>query len=490
MSLYLRYRPKTLDELKGQDPIQKTLKNAFVSQKISHAYLFSGPRGTGKTSTARLVASSLSCSTDEQREQAREGRFIDIIEIDAASNRGIEEIRALKEKINFSPVISSVKVYIIDEVHMLTKEAFNALLKTLEEPPSHAYFILATTEVHKIPETILSRCQHFSFSALSEKDIQEQLEYVCKSEGVEYEKEALGIIAKHSFGGMRNALSSLEQVISHGKVTESEVALVLGISVRSESKNFAFALLEGETKKAMSLLSEVLGDGVNISAFLRDVLFVLREYLLSAENDVQEKRCMECISAVFLAEKEVKSSLIPQLPVEMMCISLGRKLPEEKKKEEGGIFHKAFSFVQKEKEETVPVKEKEGIVPTEEKKAENISLKAEVFNKENVQKLFLECVSQMPTPSYRASLKTATVVSVENETVVLEVGTDFYVQSLTKAQAQKEMREAFFEMFHKNLSFEIQKKPGMVLEPVQTEPKESVSVSNSVIDMANEIFKE
>ena len=229
MSLYLKYRPQNFSTLVGQEHAKKTIQSALKSQSLSHAYLFCGPRGTGKTSLARILAKGLNCTSPvaeiepcnqcEICQSINAGKLVDLIEIDAASNRGIDEIRELREKIVFSPSQAKTKVYIIDEVHMLTKEAFNALLKTLEEPPSHAYFVLATTEAHKIPETIVSRCQQFSFSRIDVTDISRRLEEIAQNEGAKFEKNALDLIAKLSSGGLRDAIGLLEQMMTAGEVT-------------------------------------------------------------------------------------------------------------------------------------------------------------------------------------------------------------------------------------------------------------------------------
>ena len=222
MSLYLKYRPQNFKTIVGQDHIVTTLKNAIKHESLTHAYLFSGSRGTGKTSLARIIAKSLNCTNLEEGvepcdkcencEAVLKGRLVDLIEIDAASNRGIDEIRELREKILFAPTQGKAKVYIIDEVHMLTKEAFNALLKTLEEPPAHAYFILATTEAHKIPETIISRCQQFNFRRISAEDIVKRLQEIGEEESVQAEPDALDLIAKISSGSLRDAIGLFEQM--------------------------------------------------------------------------------------------------------------------------------------------------------------------------------------------------------------------------------------------------------------------------------------
>jgi DNA polymerase-3 subunit gamma/tau len=239
-NLYRKYRPKDFDEILGQPHVVKYFKNALNKQEVSHAYIFSGPRGTGKTTTARILAKVLNCKDPqgynpcnkcENCVSINNNSFLDVIEMDAASNRGIDEIRNIRDSSNYRPVYGKYKVYIIDEFHMLTREAFNALLKTLEEPPSHVIFILATTNLEKVPDTIISRAQIINFKNLGQSEIVEGLKNIASSEGIEYELDALEIIAKRAKGGMRDAISMLEQVEKFGemKITHQDTLDILGL---------------------------------------------------------------------------------------------------------------------------------------------------------------------------------------------------------------------------------------------------------------------
>lgn len=332
MSLYRKYRPQTFSHLVGQEHINRTLLNALKLDRVSHAYLFTGPRGTGKTSTARLMAKAINCLNPKDNEpcntceiclEINEGRLIDLIEIDAASNRGIDEIRELRDKINFAPSRARSKVYIIDEVHMLTKEAFNAILKTLEEPPSHVYFILATTEAHKIPETILSRCQRFDFKRIDDSVLSARLKYIAGEEGIEAEEKALDLISHHAEGGMRDGIGLLEQLSTDKKLTYDHVCEVLGVSgIASMEKLFGF-LRAGDTATALKEIADLHKEGFDLLFFNKRFLEYLRKAMLKAvdANDIAEtNRILILIENFRTAYEQTRFSTITQLPLEIAVI--------------------------------------------------------------------------------------------------------------------------------------------------------------------------
>lgn len=300
LALYRKWRPKSFSDLVGQDHVVRTLKNALEKNKVSHAYLFSGVRGTGKTSTAKLLSKALNCLDLKDGEpcnkcanclKINEGNFMDIIEIDAASNRGIDEIRDLREKIKFMPVEGKMKVYIIDEVHMLTGEAFNALLKTLEEPPGHIVFILATTEAHKIPLTILSRCQKFDFHKISNEDLIKRLkEVVAGSEG-DITDEALSLIAKLAGGGLRDAISLLDQCLTsfNKEITAEDVSQIAGIVDDKIIASMFVAIGNKDIDTVITFYEEIKEKGKSTGQLLHDLIEGFKNILVIKAVDKPEK---------------------------------------------------------------------------------------------------------------------------------------------------------------------------------------------------------
>ena len=290
-ALYRVYRPKTFEDVVGQEHIVKTLKNQIKNNNIGHAYLFSGTRGTGKTSTAKIFARAVNCLNPINEEPCNEceicvdtlnDNIMDIVEIDAASNNSVDDIRELRESVKYTPSKAKYKVYIIDEVHMLSQGAFNALLKTLEEPPSYVIFILATTEPHKIPATILSRCQRFDFKRVSSKDIANRMAYICQKENIQAEDKALSLIARNSQGALRDALSILDQCMSFGneKIEYNDVIELLGTVNIDELFELSQAIIDENTKKSLQILNEFIIWGKDIRNLINDLIDHFRNLMV------------------------------------------------------------------------------------------------------------------------------------------------------------------------------------------------------------------
>ncbi len=325
-ALYRKYRPKSFSQVIDQVQAKLVLQNAILTDRVSHAYIFSGPRGSGKTTLARILAKSLNCPNRKDFEPCcscdsclsiDRGNHPDVLELDAASNRGIDEIRRIRDAVVFKPMMGQYKVYIIDEFHMLTKEAFNALLKTLEEPPERVVFVLATTNLEKVPATIVSRCQLIEFRSFKDSDILQQLKYVASSERIDADEEALYLIAKRASGGMRDALTMLEQISSYvldGKITVESVELALGLAPAKIVDQYLEALLNGNAKTVGELVDRVYQDGFDIEQFIQASLEKLEEKIAiepSSELIALAKDLMNIASEMrFFENKRVACKLL------------------------------------------------------------------------------------------------------------------------------------------------------------------------------------
>lgn len=320
-SLYRKFRPLTFDEIVGQEHITKTLKNEIIAGRIGHAYLFNGGRGTGKTSAAKILARAVNCLNPKNGEPcneceickaALEGSLTDIVEMDAASNNSVEDIRQIRDEVNFLPTLAKYRVYIIDEVHMLSTGAFNALLKTLEEPPAHVKFILATTEPQKLPATILSRCQRFDFKKISNENIEKRLKFVCEKSNIKITKEAMATIAVLAEGAMRDALSILERCTQEeSEITEEMVKELVGIPQIATVNSLVDSILKKDVQSALNITTEVLDSGKDIENFLWELTKYIKDILVyKAQGKLEIYSQKEIQQINELAEKTSKEWLM------------------------------------------------------------------------------------------------------------------------------------------------------------------------------------
>ena len=396
-ALYRKYRPKNFDEIVGQDIIKKTIINEINNNKISHAYLFCGPRGTGKTSIAKLIAKLINCTNQKDGMSCEQcttcvnhKNNVDIIEIDAASNNGVDEIRELKSKVNLLPANSKYKIYIIDEVHMLSIGAFNALLKTLEEPPAHVIFILATTEINKIPITIVSRCQRFDFNKISSKKIYERLKYIAESEKINIEDEAILEISKLTDGGMRDAIGILDKLISYTteKITASDVHEINYTVTNSDLNKIIKMLFQNDVKEYINFIDDLDNRGKDLIKLVDELMFAIRDILLGTSTEkidinIPTNILLEYINSLNELSYKMKITNYPKILLETFIISLNgskninlnvEKEPIEEPKKEVVIEQEKVSET---KEETIAVSAssveevKETLTESEEKVYDN-----------------------------------------------------------------------------------------------------------------------
>lgn len=501
MSLYRKHRPQQFSDVVGQDHIKTTLANALKQGTFSHAYIFAGPKGSGKTTTARLLAKALNCTgrsiTDsiepcEKCQSCLEitaGNSMDVMEIDAASNRGIDEIRELREKINFAPTAGKYKIYVIDECHMLTKEAFNALLKTLEEPPKHVVFVLATTELHKIPATILSRAQLFDFKKAKVDEVLSLLESVAKKENIEIEKEALQLLARLAYGAYRDALTLLDQIGSiqaEGKITLVQVQAVLGQATEQSVWDLVEALSKGDRTQALKVINDVYFEGKDLANFTSGVIDLLRKVILiqvglpqhfeaSAEenakikqfaNDFDSDKIMILVQKLAEVLPQLKSSFLGQLPLEMVIFEItnnqhptSKQIPitnnQEIKKEEPTIVSKPIvEKVEPEKSEVIT--EPEMVVDVE--IIEEVVPQAKVAQMIDgaVSECWPELIKAMKKENnvVAAMLKESRINSEEDNTLTLGVANAFQAKQLCNVTIRPLIEKAILELTGKIMKLE------------------------------------
>ena len=457
--LYRKYRAQNFDELVGQEHITKILKNAVKSNQLSHAYLFVGSRGTGKTSCARILAKAVNCINPksdgnpcnkcEACTAIADGNYMDLIEIDAASNRGIDQIRELKERIEFAPVKGKYKVYIIDEVHMLTTEAFNALLKTLEEPPQHVIFILVTTDVHKLPPTILSRCQRYDFRLGTDEEILKTLKNILKKEDLKVNDKGLELVVRNARGSFRDALSLLDVVINSQlrsenpkEITEDEVRSVLGIPEVYMVNNLLSSLISGDGKKALECIDELVDKGTNLVQFTNFTLEILREVLVAKiskqkteeypfAEDLSLKQLLFLITEFLNVENELRNSTNQILVFQIL-------IPKFLKDED---THRG---IKKEKNES---SKEETIL---EKRSESVEvINSDVINVEinQIQESWKKIVSEVKpfNTTLFAFLDSSKPVSIKENVLNIEVPFKFYKDQIDSPSSKEILGKVLFE---------------------------------------------
>lgn len=522
MSLYTKHRPQQFADLVGQDHIKTTLANALKNGTFSHAYIFAGPKGSGKTTTARLLAKALNCTGIDLASgkiepcekctsclEVTAGHSMDVMEIDAASNRGIDEIRDLREKIKFAPTAGRYKVYIIDECHMLTKEAFNALLKTLEEPPKHAVFVLATTELHKVPATILSRAQLFDFKKAKTEEVLGLLETVAKKEKIKIEPEALQLLARLAYGAYRDALTLLDQVASiqvadGGQIKLSDVQQVLGQATEESVWDLVEALSQKDRNLALKIVNNVYFEGKDLSYFCGEVIGLLRKVLLMQadlsnqfEVSHEEKEKIDSFAQSFTSAElvlaiqkisgvlgQVKASILGQLPLEMVIFEI-TNLSENQKSNIIGSASRSAEIskeiimendnVKIKNDEVVksgPVIQKQDVKPVEKESDINIdesksieksdakpelsAIKVVKMIDSSVAKAWTEIVKIVKKDNnvVAAMLREAVVTKEEDEKITLGVANAFQAKQLCNATIRQVIESAIFEVVGRNFRIE------------------------------------
>ncbi|TSC59262.1 MAG: DNA polymerase III subunit gamma/tau [Candidatus Peregrinibacteria bacterium Greene0416_62] len=466
MSLYRKYRPLSFADVVGQDHIVTTLEQAARLDKLSHAYLFAGGRGTGKTSVARILAKIIMIRgiEDERIQQqiikgVEEGSIVDLLEIDAASNTGVDNIRDLIEKIQFSPVAAGAKVYIIDEVHMLSKGAFNALLKTLEEPPPYAFFILATTELQKIPATIQSRCQCFPFRSIREEDIVRRLQYIADQERLTIDREAVRVIARHGGGALRDAISLLDQLRSLPKITVEDVLERVGGTREEEVQAVLAAIDAGDRSGIIDIVRRVEEAGTALDGFLRQILGALRTAMHGAiERKEPIDQSLAMMDALLHAIRDVRIAPVPGLILESALLSLcnntaasasGLAKREEKPIKDKAVPQKEGSTETAREHAPAAIKDDEAKAPT----PTAATIEAPEVTMESVQKFWGEVVNAASPPSVKMSLKNGRITSVQDGKITLGFPSSFHKEKVASTEASRKIEEILEKIFNRQLPF-------------------------------------
>ena len=516
MSLYLKYRPKDFKNLVGQDHIKHTILGALKGNVLAHAYLFYGPRGTGKTTVARLIAKAINClsplddhapcNTCDMCTMANNNTLVDLIEIDAASNRSIDDIRDLREKVQFSPNMARAKIYIIDEVHMLTKEAFNALLKTLEEPPENVYFILATTESHKVPETIISRCQQFAFQRIPLESLIQRLEFIAKEEGISIERDAIRLIAQASEGGLRDAIGLLDQLRGDEDITEEYVRENLGLVGDIILREFFEAILQQQTLQALQILSQIVTEGQSLTQFSKEFLLLAREEMLKTIQEGGNANSIVRIIEIFSqASRNIKNAIILSLPLEIAIIEAceteeqpsqktASSHSEEPKKAGFFGFGKSEQTTEQTKEESPkeqPVSKPASPPPEKREKKElppsnDATTLLPELSLEIIQQKWNLVADVIPTSLVRIAFKSSNPLKVVGKKITITSTSESYLNRISDSRGTGELIMAFEKIFGQRVEIATEMME-VTLEPLikaSTPPPQGKTLS----DMAKEVF--
>lgn len=496
MALYHKHRPQTFTDVIGQDHIVKTLSNQVMGNNVAHAYLFSGPRGVGKTTLARILAKAVNCEnrkdkTDEpcnkcsSCEEIASSHFIDVIEIDAASHTGVDNVREnIIDNAHFKPTKSKYKVFIIDEVHMLSTSAFNALLKTLEEPPSHIIFIMATTELHKLPETIISRCQRFGFHKVGYDVMKKHINTVAKAEGIKIEKEVINRIINKSDGYVRDAINLLDQIMATGEknITTDVASLVLPTTNVEKTLDFVEALIEREMENGINLLNSLAFDGVNLYQFALDTLELMRVIMVTKANgqndgigiDLSEETkkkiakltknishlgLIKLIDLTMQRISQIKTSPLPQLPLEMLVIEWCNHTTHDSDSTAQDTRHEVNE--KKDIAHTLSPLKSENETNTNQKntikeKVKNLVGISPAVSQEDVEKNWNNFIKRIETDFSSLSfvLKMGKLKCVKENTVQISVGFDFHRDKLMEKKNLDSLQNTLSEILNTKVKFD------------------------------------
>ncbi len=496
MSLYRKYRPQSFADVIGQDHVVTTLENAVTQDKLAHAYLFAGGRGTGKTSVARILAKTLltrGIGDETLKTQilkgVEEGHLVDLVEIDAASNRGIDDVRDLIEKIQFSPVVASAKVYIVDEAHMLTKEAFNALLKTLEEPPPYAYFILATTELQKIPATIQSRCQRFAFRQITDEDIVRGLQRIADAEKIVIDRPALRAVAHSAQGGMRDAISLLDQLRSLKQVTLEDVRRRTGETGQEHVEKAFEGIASGDGRTLIDVVRAVEDGGIALDVFVRQLLGEGRRRLHAAAEAKEDLGPhVRLLDLLLSAVRDIRIAPVPGLALESALLrAAGAATEAPTAIAQPPVPRKEAAKPRApEKAPAAPPTPPPAPEPVPAPKTETraAAVEAPDLSLLEVQRHWAELLKDVPTPSVRMSLKNGRAASVKDGVLRIAFSSAFHRDKVKATDASRQVEDVLAKIFKRTLRIECVLDSGSTPLPASAQDESLVNLAEA----ASEVF--